>query len=359
MVDINPNTNNQNKIPGNTLDFYNEDMSRKAVGKLFDETSHGNNNVSVQYNNHINSGTNSGSYQDISLQQEQFAPRPQIARNSGGYPDFNAQRSHQKENVISKVSYEDLGISEKNRKRGTDRMSDSGRFKRISELPSNPNQNAQRHPQSGHQPTSKIATVPRSPAGNQSRMGESRKYIANDNKLNDTYDMIDDGSQKILKYVFAGVLFVLVLILFLLLLRINGLQRQIVELSENFDTIQFDLVSASDLAIRIDGLDSEIGSLRSTVSEFSSPQITTVTDTDTDTSSGEQTIATPDAPAAGGAATTTAGEPRTYTVQSGDTLSRVAEMFYGASNPELWERIRAANGMTNDNLRPGTVLIIP
>ena len=206
--------------------------------------------------------------------------------------------------------------------------------------------------------TSKIATVPRSHAPNQPRSEGGRKYIANDNnKFNDTYDMIDSGSQKILKYVFAGVLFVLVLILFLLLLRINGLQSQLNDLTENVEEIQLDIASAADLAARIDGLDADVGSLRSSVNEIAAPPITTVTDDGTTTDSAEQAATTSDTPATGGGTAT--GEPRTYTVQSGDTLSRVAEMFYGASNPELWERIRVANGMTNDSLTPGQVLTIP
>ena len=52
-------------------------------------------------------------------------------------------------------------------------------------------------------------------------------------------------------------------------------------------------------------------------------------------------------------------EDITYTVQSGDTLNSISQLFFGRSNPETWELIRAANGMTNDNLRPGMVIIIP
>lgn len=53
-------------------------------------------------------------------------------------------------------------------------------------------------------------------------------------------------------------------------------------------------------------------------------------------------------------------EPRTYTVQSGDSLFRVSEKFYGDSTH--WKKIRDANRTTIDpdgRIRVGQVLVIP
>jgi nucleoid-associated protein YgaU len=53
-------------------------------------------------------------------------------------------------------------------------------------------------------------------------------------------------------------------------------------------------------------------------------------------------------------------EPRTYTVQPGDTLSSIAKQVYGASS--LWRIIFEANrNILSDpgRIRPGQVLIIP
>ena len=49
---------------------------------------------------------------------------------------------------------------------------------------------------------------------------------------------------------------------------------------------------------------------------------------------------------------------RFYIVQKGDTLSIIAEKFYGS--PSKWHKIRDANKIENVNsLTPGTKLIIP
>lgn len=51
-------------------------------------------------------------------------------------------------------------------------------------------------------------------------------------------------------------------------------------------------------------------------------------------------------------------EPRTYTVQSGDTLRGIAADVYG--DPNLWELIADANGLTRETvLTVGQELVIP
>ncbi|WP_232664230.1 LysM peptidoglycan-binding domain-containing protein [Pseudonocardia sp. TRM90224] len=53
-----------------------------------------------------------------------------------------------------------------------------------------------------------------------------------------------------------------------------------------------------------------------------------------------------------------APEQRTYVVESGDTLSAIAERFYGNAND--YRRIAEANGIANpDLIHPGQQLVIP
>ncbi|MGH3725804.1 MAG: LysM peptidoglycan-binding domain-containing protein [Mycobacterium sp.] len=60
--------------------------------------------------------------------------------------------------------------------------------------------------------------------------------------------------------------------------------------------------------------------------------------------------AEPEAPAA--------PEPRTYTVESGDTLWAISERFYGDGNQ--YQKIADASGISNpDLIQPGQVLTIP
>lgn len=50
--------------------------------------------------------------------------------------------------------------------------------------------------------------------------------------------------------------------------------------------------------------------------------------------------------------------PRTYTVQTGDTLADISSAFYGS--PQYWRRIVDANpGLDPGQLKPGAVLTIP
>ncbi|WP_133067032.1 LysM peptidoglycan-binding domain-containing protein, partial [Mycolicibacterium sphagni] len=51
-------------------------------------------------------------------------------------------------------------------------------------------------------------------------------------------------------------------------------------------------------------------------------------------------------------------EARTYTVVAGDTLSAIAERFYGDGN--RYQQIADASGIANpDLIQPGQVLTIP
>jgi nucleoid-associated protein YgaU len=59
------------------------------------------------------------------------------------------------------------------------------------------------------------------------------------------------------------------------------------------------------------------------------------------------------------AAVTVPSGAQTYTVVSGDNLSKISQRFYGNANPSSIDRIRQASRLTNDNLYVGQELIIP
>lgn len=61
-----------------------------------------------------------------------------------------------------------------------------------------------------------------------------------------------------------------------------------------------------------------------------------------------------------GSSSQSSGTGRTYTVKSGDSLSKIAKQFYGDGND--WKRIHAANRdkvPNPDLIHPGQELIIP
>jgi LysM repeat protein len=55
----------------------------------------------------------------------------------------------------------------------------------------------------------------------------------------------------------------------------------------------------------------------------------------------------------------TSAPSSTYTVQSGDNLTKISNYFYGSAGPANIEKIMNANGLVNSNLQIGQVLIIP
>jgi len=62
----------------------------------------------------------------------------------------------------------------------------------------------------------------------------------------------------------------------------------------------------------------------------------------------------------GGGSSTAPSAQRTYTVQRGDSLSKIAKQFYG--DVKQWKRIADANTdkiKNPDLIQPGWVLIIP
>ena len=55
---------------------------------------------------------------------------------------------------------------------------------------------------------------------------------------------------------------------------------------------------------------------------------------------------------------TTGGAEQTYTIKSGDNLSKVSKLFYG--NPNKYLKIAEANGIDNpDLIKPGQVINVP
>ena len=77
-------------------------------------------------------------------------------------------------------------------------------------------------------------------------------------------------------------------------------------------------------------------------------------------SGGSSTAPPATAPAPAPSTPAAAPAPRTYTVASGDSLSKIAKKFYGDANK--WQRIFEANRdiiKNPDLIKPGQVLKIP
>ncbi|MBI5865736.1 MAG: LysM peptidoglycan-binding domain-containing protein [Planctomycetes bacterium] len=76
--------------------------------------------------------------------------------------------------------------------------------------------------------------------------------------------------------------------------------------------------------------------------------------------SGDESLAPSSGGKSHGSTARSSGGGQTYTVKSGDNLSKIAKKFYGDANK--WNKIYNANKsrISNPNkLKPGTKLIIP
>ena len=160
---------------------------------------------------------------------------------------------------------------------------------------------------------------------------------------------------KIIILAFVVMLFVMVFLVF----KINGANKTIAEHEKNIELAQADAETLTnlqtandgykqqiaelkgekgDLELRVQSLEAQIAEMQGPPSGNSQPSAT-----------GQTT--TPQTSLPGGA--------QTYTVVSGDSLSRISNRFLGDSSRENIEAIKKANNMTSDGIAVGQTLVIP
>lgn len=169
---------------------------------------------------------------------------------------------------------------------------------------------------------------------------------SSDDDDDDYYDDDDYNPKGLLTFSIGGIS-ILLLILTYLVFQVSSLNKEIdVNLTQlaEYTSIRQDYES---LKIENDGLSQQIASLNSQIQSVNNGNNSSAS-TDTTASSGTSSGTSGDLPEP---------EPTIYTVKSGDTLSSISSAMYGVSSE--YDKIKTANGLTSDTLKVGQKLVIP
>jgi len=151
----------------------------------------------------------------------------------------------------------------------------------------------------------------------------------------------------------AGVLAVIIIFTMVsLVIKINTVNARLAEKIDELAKVDDRSAEYEQIRIENDGLKQEVTDLQLEVDELKSQL---------DENRPESSTSVPSEnnppPASSANTLPSDGEAGTYTVQPGDTLSKIANQFYG--NSAEYQRIMDANGLTNTNILVGQTLRIP
>lgn len=201
-------------------------------------------------------------------------------------------------------------------------------------------------------------------AGYQSSALKERKSGA---RLFDPDDYASDAALPI-RVIIASVAAAAVLLIFIgLIIKINSLNAALSKVDTDDAALLAVKEELTDALIEIDKLKSEVEyqkNLVETYKNITSPS----SGANSDDSDGAQSpapnpVTQPPAGASGGSQTPPAsnggeqGQIKTHTVVSGETLSKIAQKYY--NNASLYPKIKEANNLKSDNLTVGQQLVIP
>jgi LysM repeat protein len=152
--------------------------------------------------------------------------------------------------------------------------------------------------------------------------------------------------------IIAGVFLLMLIIMIFLIVQINGANSKIEKMEETALAAEENTESLSDMQMQLDGLKQQNQELTDENNRLGVQlsELTPSADPE-DTTPGEDGTSTPDETG------TNDGGQRTYTVVTGDSLSRISQNFYG--DLAGIDRIKEANDMSNDSLTVGQEIVIP
>ena len=164
---------------------------------------------------------------------------------------------------------------------------------------------------------------------------------------------IDVENLPVVKMAVGAVIIIVIIIMTALVFRINSKNAQLAEANEKLAKVEDESADYQRTLIENDGLKEQIAELEAEVERVTTlltnmPAVSQAPDTNGGGNPPAQTAT--DNPVAVTDATT-------YTVQRGDTLSSIANKYYGNSGE--YQKIMDANNMTNTVIHPGQTLRIP
>ena len=375
---------------GNTMEYYNEDLSRKAVGRLFD------------------GGAGKEEDSDEAFVKG-FSDKPERPERK---PERKKERFAE---GAAENPYDDEGVRERKRDK-YDRYDDDKDAEKSPGGPGKkPEKNMERKSERGvpkstpqpspavrvsHKPGASGGRAPHNPGrvmpGDSAyssgkhrhdafgedytqfkRKYEDRDYVTGQKKRppapprpgavagvgvgdprrpDDGYD--EPENTGLLKIVFGAVVIVFLVVLAILCFRINDINAKYQEAKNKLDTSQ-NYGDYNSIKIENEQLIADKADLQKQIDTLTAQLA----------AAGLQTVPPSEPPEASGAPGDTQPPeqsgavpsewPKSYTVVSGDSLSNIARNFYGSASQTNIDKIKNYNNLTSDNIFPGDVLKIP
>ena len=362
-------------VLGNTLDYYNDDMSRRAVGKLFDNLDDFAEDSERPSHTHELKNTTSivVGYDDTSTEhRERSAPVPvseplptpaeplqgpsmeRVAERerAAGLADGRPKRTPEPESerpsrsrAFADEGY-DMGMYRRghsfiNNEEYEELMRPRPRIKRI---------------EPGHEGHLEPAIIHRAsqtdnskkPSRHKPVKSDSDEYLERAQVHRDHNEMRKAANayhrSRLLRPYIMGLFVIMMVAMALMLFRIITLTGRVTTAEAEQLELQRSIEGYMAMQLENSTLKEEVSMLNAIIDEMQEPT--------SPAGEPEEGIATqpeqqPDQ----------IELPTRYTVVAGDNLSRISNRFYGTT--DNWLQIMEANGMTSDVVTPGLVLIIP
>ncbi|MCL2616588.1 MAG: LysM peptidoglycan-binding domain-containing protein [Defluviitaleaceae bacterium] len=365
---------------GNTLDYYNDDMSRKVVGRLFAASDGTTDNEETPLDSpSIVKGFTSEKKVARDAPDSRYpmedtyahlnpvgddAERPSSRRRRGGAisqasnqdpldeSDYNLGLYRKKNPLRSGRDPEPEPEPEPTSRSGGRRKArvsadyDDDQRQDYNEPKRPPKVYKKIEPQREFD-TQKLDPFPAKRGGKPpARGGPSRKprfAIHRDEEDDEDDDGYERGTPSMRMIIMGGSLFVGVLVFAIVVWQLISLNSRLADAEAEADLTAEFRSRNNQLTIENDRLTTDLAAARIEIETLEN-----------------QLFAAPAAPAAPEEPPIPTGPVRTHTVQPGDTLSSIAQRWYGDSSQSAWMRIADANNMQHPfNVIVGNPLIIP
>ena len=184
--------------------------------------------------------------------------------------------------------------------------------------------------------------------------------VARKNPSREDIEDYDDlsGNRQLIQIITGAVALVLLIVLIFLIMRINSLSRDLKTANANLEEAMAD-ASGDFYKSEYERVDRELKTAQERIVVLETAAQAADNDDSGFDSQGQNqqsgTGAQSGTAQSGGAST---GQT-TYTVEKGDSISRIAQRFYGSSSKANIDKIMDANNMTSDRINIGDKLTIP
>ncbi len=367
-------SDNRRKIkPGNTLDYYNEDMSRKAVGKLFDALNQPKPQDDEMPYEHtyeqpdeLNSTADPEYFiddlTDFKRHESAFEPKLESNLESKAKPNSELKREYEKEKYSEReAAKESNPIQQEPRIKPKISSNEqiSGQF--IEKLVSKDESSSKRilddfeYDLSIYRQKTSSSRRERND-GDFSSGGSSGRKHERSNEDERFEAASSSALSPLIKFGALAVFVVMLLILFVLIYKYNANNNMLKEANKTIEETNGEQGEITKLKLQNDELtqklneiNTELDSIKEQVSGFSASS--TETDASQNSNSTESNPQTP-APS-----NVNSNGDTVYVVKQGDNLSKISKLFYG--NLTDYSKIMKANNLSSDSLVVGQVLVIP